>query len=564
MSGEQQLSGPDLTQGVSLSEIPTSAGRGGAPNGCLLGHAGGEPVLLARVGDEVFAVAAHCTHYGGPLAEGLLVGDTVRCPWHHACFSLRSGEALRAPALNPVARYRVERQGDRVTVGEKLPSAPATPPAARTAPGAAAGPAAGTTEAAAGVPPAKEPESVVIVGAGAAGNAAAQRLRQEGYGGPITLVGADDSPPYDRPNISKDYLAGNAPEEWIPLHPRELYDERRIELRLGERVTAIDPRRRTVTLAGGATLGWGALLLATGAEPVRLDLPGGSLPHVHYLRTLADSRSIIARAEALRANGPEPRAVVLGGSFIGLEVAASLRARQLAVTVVDPEAVPLARAMGKEIGSFVRTLHEEHGVAFRLGQRAAAIDPEAVTLASGERLPAGLVVIGVGVRPALALAEAAGLAVDHGVLVDEHLETSVPGIYAAGDIARWPDPHTGERLRVEHWVVAERQGQTAAANILGRRERFDAAPFFWSQHYDVQISYVGHAPAAAPSAGGGGVEVRVAGSLDQRDAAVVFSAAGRVRAVATVFRDRLSLEAELALERGDQAALAALTGALGK
>jgi NADPH-dependent 2,4-dienoyl-CoA reductase/sulfur reductase-like enzyme/nitrite reductase/ring-hydroxylating ferredoxin subunit len=562
MSGEQQLSGPDLTQGVSLSDIPAGAASGqpaagGAPSGCLLGHAGGEPVLLARVGDEVFAIAAHCTHYGGPLAEGLLVGDTVRCPWHHACFSLRSGEPLRAPALNPVARYRVERHGDRVTVHEKLP--PALPP---TAPARTAGAAAA----------AGEPESVVIVGAGAAGNAAAQRLRREGYAGPVTLIGADDSPPYDRPNISKDYLAGNAPEEWIPLHPRELYDDRRIELRLGERVTAIDPRRRTVTLAGGATLGWGALLLATGAEPVRLELPGGDLPHVHYLRTLADSRGIIAQianTEKLRAAAaagappPQPpRAVVLGGSFIGLEVAASLRARQLEVTVVDRGAVPLARAMGSELGSFVRALHEEHGVAFRLGQQAAAIDPEAVTLASGERLPAGLVVIGVGVRPALQLAVAAGLAVDGGVLVDEYLQTSAPGIYAAGDIARWPDPHTGERLRVEHWVVAERQGQTAAANILGRRERFDAAPFFWSQHYDVQISYVGHAPSpgkAGGAGGAGGVEVRVAGSLAARDAAVVFRAAGQVRAVATVFRDRLSLEAELALERGDQAALAALT-----
>jgi NADPH-dependent 2,4-dienoyl-CoA reductase/sulfur reductase-like enzyme/nitrite reductase/ring-hydroxylating ferredoxin subunit len=540
MSGEQQPSGPDLTQGVSLSQIGDAAKVGaGAPSNCLLGHAGGEPVLLVRVGDEVFAIAAHCTHYGGPLAEGLIVGDTVRCPWHHACFSLRSGEPLRAPALNPVARYRVERQGDRVTVHEKLP--PATPPVLFGNAVAATGPG---------------PESVVIVGAGAAGNAAAQRLRREGYAGPITLVGADDSPPYDRPNVSKDYLAGNAPEEWIPLHPRELYDERRIELRLGTRVTAIDPDRRTVTLDGGDTLGWGALLLATGAEPLHLDLPGGRLPHVHYLRTLADSRAIIARVEALRAASAASatsgvaRAVVLGGSFIGLEVAASLRARQLEVTVVDRGEVPLARAMGREIGAFVRGLHEEHGVAFRLGQRAAAIDAEAVTLASGERLPAGLVVIGVGVRPSLALAEAAGLAVDGGVLVDGYLQTSAPGIYAAGDIARWPDPHTGERLRVEHWVVAERQGQTAAANILGRRERFDCAPFFWSQHYDVQISYVGHAPAHA--------EARVAGSLAGRDAAVTFSAGGRVRAVATVFRDRLSLEAELALERGDQAALAAL------
>jgi len=559
MSGEQQLSGPDLAQGVALSDIGGEGGgeggAGGAGGGFLLGHAGGEPVLLARVGEEVFAIAAHCTHYGGPLAEGLLVGDTVRCPWHHACFSLRSGEPLRAPALNPVARYRVERQGDRVAVREKLPpeTAPASPPAA-------AG-----------------PRSVVIVGAGAAGNAAAQRLRREGYGGAITLVGADEAPPYDRPNLSKDYLAGNAPEEWIPLHPRELFDERRIELRLGTRVTAIDARRRTVTLEDGATLAWDALLLATGAEPVRLHLPGGDLPHVHYLRTLADSRAIIARVEALHggaapapaaggasaapaASGSAgesaaPRAVVVGGSFIGLEVAAALRARQLEVTVVAVGEVPLGWALGREIGAFVRAVHEEHGVAFRLGQRAAAIEPGAVVLASGERLPAELVVIGVGVRPAVGLAEGGGLAVDDGVLVDEYLQTSAPGIYAAGDIARWPDPHTGERLRVEHWVVAERQGQTAAANILGRRERFDAAPFFWSQHYDIQISYVGHAPRAA--AGAGGVETRVSGSLAARDATVTFHAGGRVRAVATIFRDRQSLAAELALERGDQKALAA-------
>jgi NADPH-dependent 2,4-dienoyl-CoA reductase/sulfur reductase-like enzyme/nitrite reductase/ring-hydroxylating ferredoxin subunit len=541
MSGEQQLSGPDLGEGVALAEIgggaeagSGSAGGGGSTGACLLGHAGGEPVLLARLGDELFAIAANCTHYGGPLAEGLLVGDTVRCPWHHACFSLRSGEPLRAPALSPVARYRVERQGDRVFVREKLPAALPVAPATA---------------------PAGGPDSVVIVGAGAAGNAAAQRLRREGYGGPVTLLGADDSPPYDRPNLSKDYLAGNAPEEWIPLHPRELYDERRIDLRLGTRVETIDPLRRTVTLAGGDTLAYGALLLATGAAPVRLDLPGGDLPHVRYLRTLADSRAIVARVEELRSRqaAAAPRAVVLGASFIGLEVAAALRARQLEVIVVGVEAVPLAHVMGNEVGGFVRSLHEEHGVAFRLGQRAAAIDAGAVTLASGERLPADLVVIGVGVRPAVALAEAAGLAVDDGVLVDEYLQTSSPGIYAAGDIARWPDPHSGERLRIEHWVVAERQGQTAAANILGLRERFTAAPFFWSQHYDVQISYVGHAPSPAR----GGVDVGVSGSLAARDATVTYSAGGRVRAVATISRDRLSLSAELAMERGDDAALAA-------
>ncbi|HVT57860.1 MAG TPA: FAD-dependent oxidoreductase [Thermoanaerobaculia bacterium] len=534
MSGEQQLTGPDLAQGVALADL--------APEGMLLGHAHGEAVLLARVGDEVFAVAAACTHYGGPLADGLRVGDTVRCPWHHACFSLRTGEALRAPALNPLARYRVERRGDKVVVGEKLGAEGGAPEdragreaAAVQAPRSAVVHAVGA------------PRSIVIIGAGAAGNAAAERLRRIGYDGGITMLGGDDSVPYDRPNLSKDYLAGTAPEEWIPLRPAEFYAEQRIELRLGTRARAIDPERRTVELADGGTLGYGALLLATGAEPVTLEQPGSRLPHVHYLRTLADSRGIIANA------GKARRAVVVGASFIGLEVAASLRARQLEVTVVAPEARPLERVLGPQVGDFLRGLHEQHGVAFRLGQTVREITADAVTTAAGERLPAELVVIGIGVRPAVELAAAAGLEMDKGVLVDRHLETSKPGIFAAGDIARWPDPHSGSRIRVEHWVVAERQGQTVAENLLGRRVPFDAVPFFWSQHYDVTINYLGHAESWDA--------IDVDGSLEQRDATVTFRSQGAVRAVATLFRDRRSLAVEAALESGDQAALsAALSG----
>ncbi len=510
MSTETQLSGPDLSQGVPLTDLGDS--------GQLLGHSGGEAVLVVRRGEEIFAIGANCTHYGGPLAEGLVVDDTVRCPWHHTCFSLRTGEALRAPALNPVACYKVEREGDRIAVREKL--APAQP------------------EEAAG------PDSVVIVGAGAAGNAAAEMLRREGYGGPIRLIGPEPDVPYDRPNLSKDYLAGNAPEEWIPLRPREFYEEQRIELLLGVAVKAVEPAAKRVVLDDGRAVPYGALLLATGAEPVRLPLPGGDLPHVHYLRSLADSRAIIEKTKGAR------RAVVVGASFIGLEVAASLRAREIAVTVVAPDERPLAKVMGPELGDFIRGVHEEHGVEFRLGTKPKAFTGSAVELESGGSLPADLVVVGVGVRPRVALAEQAGLDVDNGVLVDEYLETSVPGIFAAGDIARWPDPRSGERIRVEHWVVAERQGQTAARNILNRRERFDAVPFFWSQHYDVVISYVGH--AAKWDA------IEVSGSLADKNATVAFRTGDRIAAVATVFRDRESLEAEVAMERGDEAALEAV------
>jgi apoptosis-inducing factor 3 len=503
MSGEQQLSGPDLAQGVALSELPDG--------GQLLGHSGGEPVLLVRRGEEIFAVGATCTHYGGPLAEGIVVDDTVRCPWHHACFSLRTGEAVRAPALNPVIVYRVERQGDRISVRDKVDAVPHRE---------AAG-----------------PDPVVIVGAGASGNAAAEALRREGYGGRILLIGPENETPYDRPNLSKDYLAGNAPEEWIPLHPKEFYDERKIELLLGSRVTAIDPAAKTVTLADGRSLGYGALLLATGADPVRLDIPGADLPHVHYLRSLADSRALIEKAKQAR------RAVVVGTSFIGLETAASLRARNVEVTAVGPDERPLGKVLGPQLGDFVRSLHEEHGVAFRLGRKPVAISESEVRLDDGAVLPADLVVIGVGVRPNVALAEAAGLAVDNGVVVNEYLETSAPGIFAAGDIARWPDPRSGERIRVEHWVVAERQGQTAALNILGRRQRFDAVPFFWSQHYDVAINYVGHASRWDA--------IEVDGSIPDKNAVVTFRSQGRAAAVASIFRDRESLEAELAMERGE-------------
>jgi NADPH-dependent 2,4-dienoyl-CoA reductase/sulfur reductase-like enzyme/nitrite reductase/ring-hydroxylating ferredoxin subunit len=500
-----QLTGPDFEKkGIRIDEVADGA--------MVQGHAFGEAVLMARRGAEFFAIGATCTHYGGPLAEGLMVDCTVRCPWHHARFDLRTGEAIAAPALNDISCWKIEKRGDRVFVTGKIDDKP-TPRK-----------------------PAVSPSSVVIVGAGAAGGAAAEMLRRQSYTGPITLIGKDPSLPYDRPNLSKDYLAGNAPEEWIPLRSDDFYREQKIDTITGTEVKAIDVKKGQVTLSNGRSLGYGALLLATGADPVRLQIPGHDLPQVCYLRTLVDCQRIIEKAKNAK------RAVVIGDSFIGLEVAWSLRERKLEVTVIGKHSVPLERVLGREFGNLVLKTHEANGVQFQLGRTAAKIEERTVQLDDGTKLDCDFIVAGVGVRPNTKLAESAGIATKDGVLVNEFLETNVPGVFAAGDIARWPDPRVGS-IRVEHWVVAQRQGQTAARNILGAREPFVVPPFFWSNHFDVHIHYVGH--------GTGNDRASASGDVSKRDASVVFRDGRKLTAVASIGRNLENLEAELAMERGE-------------
>jgi NADPH-dependent 2,4-dienoyl-CoA reductase/sulfur reductase-like enzyme/nitrite reductase/ring-hydroxylating ferredoxin subunit len=498
-----ELEGPDFEKGFNIDDV--------ADGRMLLGHAFDEAVLVARRGNELFAIGATCTHYGGPLAKGLMVDCTVRCPWHHARFDLRTGEAIAAPALNNVTPYTIDKRGEQFFVTGKIDEKPVRKPKS-------------------------SPGSVVIVGAGAAGGAAAEMLRREGYEGPVTLIGADEFLPYDRPNLSKDYLAGAAPEEWIPLRPPDFYREQKIDTFTNTSVTTIDPQKKKITLSNGRSLGYGALLLATGAEPVRLAIPGDDLPHVCYLRTLADSRRIIDKAKASK------RAVVIGASFIGLEVAWSLRERKLEVAMVGKGSLPLEKVLGRELGSLIRETHEANGVKFHLGRKPVAIQDRYVQLDDGAKLDCDLVVVGIGVHPNTAIAEQAGIATDNGVVVNEFLETNVPGIFAAGDIARWPDPRAG-RIRVEHWVVAQRQGQTAARNILGAQEAFDLPPFFWSNHFDLHIHYVGHGNSDDRST--------VSGNVKAKDASVIFRAGENVTAVASIGRDVENLKAEVALERGN-------------
>jgi apoptosis-inducing factor 3 len=499
---DKKPSGPDLSAGIPAGEVAEGA--------MVAGHVGDEEVVVARQGGKLFAVSAHCTHYNGPLADGLLVGETVRCPWHHAHFSLQTGEALAAPALSPLTCWQIDERDGKITVKSRK----APPPSKK------AGPA---------------NERFVIVGGGAAGFAAAEMLRRRGFAGSVTMISNDEAAPVDRPNLSKDYLAGSAPEDWVPLRGDDWYAENKINLRLKTEVTALDAKAKELALSDGSRIKFDKLLLATGAEPVRLDIPGAGQKHVHTLRSLADCRAIIAEATNAK------RAVVIGASFIGLETAAALRARDIEVHVVAPEKRPLERVFGPQLGDFIRALHEEHGVKFHLEDTVSAIDGKQATLKGGTTLDADLVVVGVGVRPRLALAEKAGLAVDKGVSVNEYMQTSAPDIYAAGDIARWPDAISGERIRVEHWVVAERQGQIAALNMMGMRTSFNSAPFFWSQHYDVPINYVGHAEKWDA--------IEVDGDVMKRDCVVRYKLGGRALAVASIYRDKESLEAGVDMER---------------
>lgn len=342
------------------------------------------------------------------------------------------------------------------------------------------------------------------------------------------MLSEDTDPPCDRPNLSKDYLAGSAPDEWMPLKPDNFYAENDIDLHLATAVTGIDTANRAVTTVDDRTFPFDRLLIATGAEPVRLPIPGADQPHIFTLRSFADSRAIVARAQTAKS------AVILGSGFIGLEAAAALRERGLAVHVVSLDERPLEKVLGPQLGDFIRGLHEDHGVSFHMGTSFSAISETTVTLSDDTVLPADLVIIGVGVRPRTALAEALGLAVDHGILVNARLETEVPGIYAAGDVARWASEGGSGTMRVEHWVVAEREGQVAAENMLGAAMAFQDTPFFWSAHYDVTIRYVGHAE--------GWDAIEVDGDIAAHDCTVSYRKDGRLLAVATIGRDHAALE----------------------
>ncbi len=496
----------DLANGIASTEL--IEGR------IVAGEVDGTDVVLVRHRGRVCALSGQCTHLKAPLADGIVVDGTIRCPWHHARFDIQNGEAVGAPAFAPLERFKVVEEDETVRVAA---TAPAADPAPQT--------------------PAPAIGRVVIVGAGAAGHACAEMLARHGAGAAVTLIGDEAEEPYDRTFCSKQYLAGKAGRADMLLPELD-----GVTMHTGARVTAIDRERTTVTFDDGASLPYDTLVLATGAEPVSPDFYGANRDDVYVVRTLTDADRLIAASVQAR------RAIIVGSSYIGLEVAASLIERGLEVAVVSDTDLPLEKTAGAEVGAMVRDLHEAKGVTFYAGRRIARWDGNAATLNDGTHLPGDIVVAGIGVTPRLDLAEAAGLALADkagggGVLVDDHLRTSDPAIHAIGDIASAPDRRLGHAIRVEHWVVAQRMGQWLARHLLGQVEDgYDHVPFFWSGHYDLSLRYVGH--VASPE------DRTIDGDVAAQDVAVHFAEAGREQALLIAGRDRQSLEREHEWEHG--------------
>lgn len=471
--------------------------------------AGGTVVLLARAGDKCYAVAAHCTHYGAPLVEGILSGERIVCPWHHACFNVKTGDLEEPPAFDALPSFEVRIDGEQISV-----HVPENAPDRRTPP---------MTE-----PDSKDETRFVILGGGGAGFMAAQTLREDGFAGRIILISRENRLPYDRPNLSKDYLQGHAEPEWMPLRPNDFFVENNIEFLGDKEAVKVNTATKEISFDDGTTLDYDSLLIATGGTPRKLPFQSDSQENVLLLRSFADSDAIIAAA------GKGKRAVVIGASFIGMEAASSLRMRGCDVTVIAPGEAPFEKVLGAKIGKLFQRIHENAGVTFRLGDQVTSFASngdrvEAVLLEGGERLDADLIVVGVGVVPATAFLEGVELHKDGGVVADEFLRIA-DSVFAAGDIVHFPNPRTNELTRIEHWRTAMQQGRTAAHNMAGKRTTISAVPFFWTVQFDATLRYVGHVKDWD--------EIVFQGDVEKQDFLAFYIKDQRILAVAGMNRDR--------------------------
>ena len=509
--------------------------------------ADGTDVLLARVDGQFHACTAFCTHYGAPLATGVLDGTTVVCPWHHAEFDVASGALCQPPAPDALRTFPVRVDGDAVMV-----QVPADADAHgkgvdyRVSDGVVPEMASMNAEA--------DERLFLLVGAGAAAQACAEELRASGYRGRLAMITRETHTPYDRTKLSKDYLAGNAGDDALRLRDGSFYDAHGIETWTDRTVTALDPDARTVSFEKAETETYDAALVATGGTPRRLDIPGADLDGVMLLRSWHDAQALVQRAQGARA------VAVIGTSFIGMESAANLNSDTRTVTVIGQDETPFAGILGAEVGAVFQRAAEDNGIAFRLGAEVQRIEtvagaPDAsrprrlrVVLAQGEPVEADLVVMGVGVSPATEFLEGASFRRDDGGLVVDEMLRAAPGLYAAGDVAAVPGAD-GEPVRIEHWRLAQQHGRTAARNMLvdadptAVRHRFDGVPYFWSGQNGLKLRYVGHAEDWD--------EVVVNGSLDDRQFVAAYVSDGQVKALAAIGRDKDAAAFQRLMARGE-------------
>lgn len=484
-------------------------------------EADGQQILLARVNGSYHAVGAHCTHYGAPLAEGYLSGERIVCPWHHACFSAVTGELEEPPAFDSLPRFKVKIKDCEIFVilPEKS-SDRRIPPMEKRNLG--------------------DERQFVILGGGAAGFMAAQTLREEGFTGRIVMITREDRAPYDRPNLSKDYLQGHAESVWMPLRSDDFFDENDIEIFREKEATKVDARAKEITFKDGMILEYDSLLIATGGIPRSLPFQSGAQKNVLLLRGFADSDAIIAAAKE------GSRAVVVGASFIGMETASSLRTRGCDVTVVAPDKVPFEKMLGEEIGRLFQKIHERKSVKFKLGTKVKSFEGgekiQAVVLENQERIEVDFVVVGIGVTPTTGFLEGVELHEDGGVIADEFL-CAADGLYAAGDIAHYHDQRTNELTRIEHWRLAMQQGRCAVRNMLGKKTAFTAIPFFWTTQFDATLTYVGYAKQWD--------KIIIHGDLQRQDFLAFYVWDGRVLAVAGMNRNREMASFEEKLRLGE-------------
>lgn len=469
----------------------------------------GQKVLVIRRKGHFSVFGGLCPHYGADLADGVLSDERIVCPWHHAAYEFTTGNVLEPPSLDSLPTYEWMIKGDDLIV-----SIPDEAPPSRVLDMVS-------------YDPSKDARTFVILGAGAAGNAAAQTLREDGFQGRIVMITQEKHPPYDRPQLSKDYLEGSSQADALPLRSEDFYRDHGIEIMLETRVTRVDSRGKTITFANGDTLKYDALLLATGGVPRKLDVPGADLANIFTLRSMEDSTAII------RATADTWRVAVIGASFIAMETAWSLTKRGLAVHVIAPDSVPFEKTLGPELGRLFQTLHEQSGVVFKLNSGVARFEGdgkvEAVVLESGERIATDLVVVGIGVTPATFFLNGIGMLQDGSVPVDDHFR-GAEGLYAAGDIATFPYHYAGEKVRIEHWVVAEQQGRIAGHNMAGKSVTYSSIPFFWTNQCDMYFRYVGYAKDWD--------EVIIDGDLLSKDFMVFFAKRNKVCAVAGSEREK--------------------------